>query len=498
MSREKVVVIGAGNSAMCAALSAREQGAEVVVLEASSRAMRGGNSRYAAGAMRVAFESIDELSTLLPELSEDEKHNTDFGTYTSNQYTTEQFYDDLVLASTFRADPDLIAHVVDNSLSTLRWMTTHGVSFLPLLSASFVKEGIRRFKGGTVLIANGGGVGLVEALHTAAERVGVQVRYETRARELVMRHGKVAGVEVDTPAGREVIEASTVVLACGGFQANPSWRAKYLGQGWDIAKVRGTNHNVGDGHRMAVAAGARTYGEWSGAHAVAWDRNAPEMGDPTVGDGFQKHSYDWGILVNELGERFVDEGARVRELYYATLGRAILAQPQSSAWQIFDVKSIPHLRDEYRIPQVTRVRADSIAELAHKMDVDSDRLKKTIDDYNGAIQRPELFDLSRLDGCATSGIFPPRSNWARAIEEPPFEAYHVTCGITFTYGGVKVDQEARVLDTAERPIPGLFATGEILGGLYYGNCPGGTGLTVGATFGRTAGAHAGALSLTHN
>jgi tricarballylate dehydrogenase len=286
-----------------------------------------------------------------------------------------------------------------------------------------------------------------------------------------------------------VIPADAVVLASGGFQANAAWRTRYLGPGWDLAKVRGTRFNTGDGIRMALDIGARSTGNWSGCHAVGWDRNAPEFGDRRVGDGFQKHSYPFGIMVNADGKRFVDEGADFRNLTYARYGREVLAQPRQFAWQIFDAKVSGLLRDEYRIKQVTRVTAATLEELARKLDgVDPDAFLHTVKCYNEAVQVSIPFNPNGKDGRDTEGITPPKSNWANRIDTPPFEAYMITCGITFTFGGLAIDpRTGRVLAEEGQPIPGLFACGELVGGLFYFNYPGGAGLMAGAVFGRQAG-----------
>jgi tricarballylate dehydrogenase len=283
-----------------------------------------------------------------------------------------------------------------------------------------------------------------------------------------------------------------VVLACGGFEANQEWRTRYLGPGWDLAKVRGTRFNTGDGIRMALDIGAAPYGNWSGCHAVGWERNAPEFGDLEVGDLFQKHSYPLGIMVNARGERFVDEGADIRNYTYAKYGRVILEQPSQFAWQVFDAKTIPLLRDEYRIRQVTKVSADTLEDLVKKLDgVDPAAALETITAFNGAVKTDVPFNPAVKDGRGTEGLALPKSNWANTLDEPPFEAYAVTCGITFTFGGLRIDTGGRVLDSDLEPIPGLYAAGELVGGLFYFNYPGGTGLMSGAVFGRISGAAAG-------
>jgi len=282
------------------------------------------------------------------------------------------------------------------------------------------------------------------------------------------------------------------VLASGGFEANAEWRTRYLGPGWDLAKVRGTRFNTGDGIKMALEAGAMPTGHWSGCHAVGWDRNAPDFGDLDVGDGFQKHSYPFGIMINANGRRFVDEGADFRNYTYAKYGAVVLAQPGQFAWQIFDAKVTRLLRDEYRIRQVTKVTADTLEELVRGMEgVDAATALATIGEYNRAVRTDVPFDPTVKDGRGTKGLAVPKSNWANPIDTPLFEAYAVTCGITFTFGGVRIDPGGQVIDSDGAPMPGLYAAGEMVGGLFYGNYPGGSGLTAGAVFGRIAGENAG-------
>jgi tricarballylate dehydrogenase len=293
------------------------------------------------------------------------------------------------------------------------------------------------------------------------------------------------------------VNAKAVVLASGGFEANAEWRARYLGAGWDLAKVRGTRHNTGDGIRMALDIGAEPYGHWSGSHAVAWDRNAPNYGDLAVGDGFQKHSYPFGIMVNAHGERFVDEGADFRNYTYAKYGQVILAQPGQFAWQVFDDKVKHLLRDEYRIRECTKVEAPTLDDLAAKLEgVDPRGFLATVNEYNAAVQDHVPFDPTVRDGRGTNGLAIPKTNWANRLDQPPYAAYGVTCGVTFTFGGLHVNAHAAVLDVEQSPVPGLYAAGELLGGLFYFNYPGGTGLMSGSVFGRIAGRSAGAAATT--
>lgn len=482
-----VVVVGAGNAAMCAALAARELGAEVVVLERAKKAERGGNSSFTAGAMRVAYDSVDDLLTLMPDLTEADVAGTDFGTYPA-----ERFYDDMGRVTDYRTDPELVQVLVSESYPVLRWMQGKGVRFAPAYGRqAFKRDGRFRFWGGLTIEVVGGGPGLVEAEHGAATAAGVSILYGVRAMALAHGEDGVDGVRVGVSGETATISSGSVVLACGGFQADRAWRAKYLGRDWDLAKVRGTRFNTGDGHRMAFDAGAAPAGHWSGCHAVAWDFNAPEFGDLEVGDGFQKHSYPFGILVNRHGRRFLDEGADYRNYTYAKYGRVILEQPGQFAWQVFDSTVTDLLRDEYRIREVTKVRADSVQDLAGRMgDVDVKGFVEEVESFNRAVQTEVPFDPTVLDGRRTVGLTVPKSNWANRIDNPPFLAFKVTCGITFTFGGIQITPEAAVVDHEGAPIPGLFAAGELAGGLFYHNYPGGTGLTAGSVFGRRAGSAA--------
>ena len=483
-----VVVVGAGNAAMCAAFAAREAGVDVIVLERAPQDEEGGNTRFTAGAIRFAYDGVDDLRALMPDLTDEEVARTDFG-----KYTEENFFDDMARVTENRTDPDLAELLVRRSRATLMWLRDKGVRFVPIYGRqAFKVDGRFKFWGGLTVEAWGGGPGLVEAQRAIATKQGIPVFHEARALSLVHDDDGVRGVVVRHMGTTRTVHCRAVVLAAGGFESNPEWRTRYLGPGWDLAKVRGTRFNTGDGIRMALDAGAAPCGNWSGCHAVGWDRNAPEFGDLAVGDGFQKHSYPWGIMVNANGERFVDEGADFRNYTYAKYGAVILRQPGQFAWQIFDRKVTHLLRDEYRIRQVTKVTADSLDALVAKLDdVNAQRALDTIHAYNAAVRTDVPFDPNVKDGRGTQGLAVPKSNWANTIDEPPFEAYAVSCGITFTFGGLRITTDAQVVDTDGRPMPGLYAAGELVGGLFYFNYPGGTGLMSGAVFGRIAGTSAG-------
>ncbi len=485
-----VIVIGAGNAACCAALAARESGAQVIILEAAPIDDCGGNSRYTAGAVRIVFNGVDDLVQLY-DLTDDEKKNSDFGTYTEDQY-----FDDMGRITNYRTDPDLCEILVKKSFETMVWMRKKGVKFQPPYGRqAFKVDGRFVFWGGLAVETWGGGPGLIELEHKACAREGIPIHYETPAVGLITDDSGVKGVRARSQGRTVDIRAKAVILACGGFESNAEMRARYLGPNWDLAKVRGTRYNTGVGITAAIAAGAIPHGHWSGCHAVGWDQNAPPFGDLAVGDNFQKHSYPLGIMVNANGERFVDEGADFRNYTYAKYGKVIMEQPNMFAWQIFDKKVLSMLRDEYRIKQMTKVSANTLEELVAKLDgVDAKRCLETLKAYNKAVQTDVTFNPAIKDGRGTVGLAVPKTNWANVLDTPPYEAYAITCGVTFTFGGVKIDPaNGQVEDTAGKPIPGLYAAGELVGGLFYHNYAGGSGLVSGSVFGRLAGNSAGSL-----
>lgn len=481
-----VVVVGGGNAALCSALSAREHCNKVLVLERAPEEESGGNSRFTAGMLRAVYNGVEDLRQVI-ELSDDEVARSDFGTYTE-----EQFFDDMARVTEYRCDPDLTEVLVKKSLPTLVWMRSNGVRFTAAWGRqAFNVGGKFKFWGGLTVEAVGGGPGLVDSLTQIARKKGIEIWYSARALSLIFDDDGVHGVRVKRAGKTTEVKSKSVVLAAGGFQANTEWRTRYLGPGWELAKVRGTRFNTGDAIEMALDIGAAPAGNWSGCHAVAWDRNAPEFGDLAVGDQFQKHSYPWGIYINAEGKRFVDEGADFRNYTYAKYGRVILAQPGQFAWQIFDAKVKPQLRDEYRIRQVTKRVANSLEELVRQLeDTNAENALREIQAYNRAVRTDIPFNPNVKDGRRTEGLPIPKSNWANTIDTPPFEAYAVTCGITFSFGGLKINTDAQVINTDGEPIKGLYAAGELVGGIFWFNYPGGSGLTNGAVFGRIAGAKA--------
>ncbi|MGE0426183.1 MAG: FAD-dependent tricarballylate dehydrogenase TcuA [Reyranellaceae bacterium] len=487
-SQFDVIVVGLGNAAICAALSAREQGARVLMLEKASVDERGGNSLFTAGGFRFVHDGLDDLrQDILDDLSPAEAEQIVLPTLKAQTYMH-----DLMHVTEHNSEEALAEILIGRSRDTMRWMRRNGVRFIPMFGRqSYKLNGKHHFYGGVNIEAVGGGYGLVDQLLKAAERQGIEIRYATRMTRLLQdRKGAVTGVTVKGPEGFEDLRAKSVVLACGGFEANPEMRVRYLGPGWEHCRVRGTRHNTGDGIKAALDIGAQAFGGWSTCHAVAWDISAPPFGDRVVLDNFQKHSYPIGIVVNLKGERFVDEGADFRNHTYAKYGREIMKQPLRTAIQIFDQRTIDMVRDEYRIRQVTKAEADTLEELAAKLDIDPEGLVRTVRDFNAACQ-PGDYNPAILDGVKTKGITPPKSNWALPIDQPPFTGFVVTCGITFTFGGLRINEQGEVQDVTDQTIPGLYAAGELVGGIFYGNYLGGAGLMSGAVFGRLSGRSAG-------
>jgi tricarballylate dehydrogenase len=479
-----VVVAGGGNAGFSAAHAAAERGRRVLLLEKGEPGQAGGNSFYTAGAFRIAHEGLADVADLLDP---DERHDRTV----LPAYPRAKFTADMVKVTEGRNDPVLTEVLVADSQDTLRWLHGRGLRFRLMYERQAYPdaEGRQVFWGGLAVGSTGGGKGLIEQHTEAAAKAGVEVRYGTGAVDLLRDNGSVVGVSWIDKSGRTgTVHADSVVLAAGGFEANPRLRREHLGEGWERARVRGTPLNTGDMITAAIAAGAGTHGDWGTCHSVAWDAWFPgNESNREVTNQLTRSGYPLGIVVNKRGERFVDEGADFRNYTYARYGASILAQPEGLAFQIFDATTRPQLRtEEYDLPGASVVVADTFDELAARMDVDAETLQRTIRGFNAAIDRTVPLDLAVLDGRAAH-VEPPKSNWAIPLETPPYYAFPVTCGITFTFGGLRADTHGRVLDGSGRPIPGLFVCGEMLGGLFSGNYPGGTGLTSGAVFGRRAG-----------
>jgi tricarballylate dehydrogenase len=485
MTDYDVIVVGAGNAALSAAVSARNSGAtRVLVLEKAPEPLRGGNTHYSGGLLRIAFDRPEDILELAPKARELEGFVEGI-----EPYPCDAFWSDLRLMTGARADPELGEILISKSYETARWMAEQGIRFEPAITLGAVKVGgVIRWPRGAILRAVNEGVGLSRMWFAAAQRRGVEIHYGSGAIALVRdSRGRVSGVTVRDADGIHDVAARAIVLGCGGFEANAAWRAQYLGRPWDHAKVRGTMYNQGDGLRMAFEIGAMPWGQWSGCHATPINAAAPAFGDRQLTDKTNRLSYIYGVMVNRMGLRFVDEGEDQALFTYAKFGGAILNQPGGIAYQIFDSKVKALLEPRYSTSEP--IVADRLDELIRKLDVEHETAVRTLNEYNAAAGGG-AFDPARRDGMAARGLTPPKSNWAQKIDTAPFYAYPVTGGITFSFGGLKVDSRARAIGTDWNPIPGLYACGEMVGGIFHGNYPGGSGLMSGAVFGRVAGASA--------
>ncbi|HEY7322589.1 MAG TPA: FAD-dependent tricarballylate dehydrogenase TcuA [Candidatus Binatia bacterium] len=476
-----VIVVGAGNAGLSAALAAEQMGTRVLLLDKCPKANRGGNTRFSGGGFRFTYNGIDDMRPMLPDLSDEEALMLEVGSYRASD-----FFDDVMQVTEYAADKKLTHLLVDQSYDTARWLTDMNVKWILSASTHAVKVGGKiRFPSGRVISINDGGLGLVETLFATAEKKGIDITYEAKATGFFTdQKGMVTGVRIQTPEGVKEISGRAVVIAAGGFEANPEMRARYLGTGWDLVKVRGSRYNSGEALNFTLAFGAQPTGHWSGCHAVLVDSEAPDVEAAYE----HRYSYPYGIMVDINGRRFVDEGEDFFSYTYAKCGREVLRLPWRTAYQIFDSKTRPLLRSEYN--RGSYVFADSIEALVKKLPgLDWENVVKTVEDFNSAVSDVP-FDPAKRDGKCTKGISPIKSNWAQRLDTPPYYAFAVTCGITFTFGGIGITEKGEVLDTSGNVIRRLFAAGEITGGSFYHNYPGGSGLMKGAVFGRLAGTSA--------
>ncbi|GAA4490178.1 FAD-dependent tricarballylate dehydrogenase TcuA [Actinoallomurus oryzae] len=480
-----VIVVGGGNAGFSAAHAASERGARVLLLEKAPAEEAGGNSFYTAGAFRVAFDDIADLADLLDPATTGRMAET-----VVPAYPASAFEHDMERVTDGRCDPVLTKLLVTRSAETLRWLAGKGLRWrLMYERQSYVSHGKWVFFGGLYIGSVDGGKGLIGQHTEAARREGVRIRYGAHVDRLDL--GAERGVAYrDADGTRHTVTADAIVLAAGGFEADPDMRARHMGEEWRHAYVRGCPTNTGDLLRLALEAGAAPYGDWTSCHSTAWDAGAdPAGGDRVLTNQLTRQSYPIGIVVNRDGRRFLDEGADYRNYTYAKYGREILKQPGGRAFQLFDAKTRPLLRaEEYDSTPITGAEAGSLDELAAELGIDPAGLARTVREFNESIVDVP-FDPAVKDGRAAH-VEPPKSNWAQALDTPPYYGYSVGCGITFTFGGLHIDESANVLDGDGRPIEGLYAAGEMVGGLFSGNYPGGSGLTSGAVFGRLAGHHA--------
>ena len=481
---KKIIIVGSGNAALCAGIASLEKGADVTIYEKADKKMSGGNTKYTAGAMRFAYDNGEQLIPLLKNKSDIRLKNTDFGSYSKKQFSLDllNFNDGRDLSN----EQNIL---VSKSFETMEWLASYNVKFEPIFSRqSFLKDGKHIFWGGLTLASENEGLGLFNQELSAFLALGGVINYESPVTELVFENSKVAGVLVNNKS----IQADSVILASGGFEANDDLRKLYIGKDWGAAKVRGTPHNTGDGLIMALSIGAMKHGLYDGCHATPMDLHMKNYGgldlEPSERKNYRKICYFLGIMVNAEGKRFLDEGKNFRNYTYAQYGRKVLEQSGNFAWQIFDSKVFDLLYEEYRFHDAHFVEGTTIDEIIYKLEgVDKNEVKKTIKEYNDSIDTKIEFDPTILDGKSTKGLKISKSNWAQKLDQGPFKAFPVTGGITFTYGGLKVSENGSVINIDNKPIKGLFACGELIGGVFFNGYPGGSGLTSGAVFGRIAG-----------
>lgn len=482
-----IIVIGGGSAAFDAAVSARKAGAKkIVMLEKAPEAEYGGNARYSGTGFRFVHEGAKEIRKLIPDVPEET-----FSRMHIPAYTAADFVADLDLMTQGAMDPELKHVLVNESNRAVHWMAEVGIKWEPLKEHAKVGDKLFFERGIAVHVA-GGGIGQLEQWRRIAEGLGIEIRFDSPVCGFLGDLRRIEGVRVSGPNGQYEIKAKAVIACAGGFQASPEMRARYLAGPTDLMRVRGTKHDTGEVLSMLLALGARAAGQWQSGHMSPIDANAPPFETPQHKDGRgntqSRYDYPFGISVNSLGERFFDEGEAQHSYTYAKTGRAVLMQPGARAYQIYDQTGIACRRYPYH--EATFEEAGSIRELAQKIGLTAEVLEHTIAEFNRAVpETAPKFDPTKPDGRATKGLKIPKSNWATKIHEAPFRAYPVTCGITFTFGGLKVNKNAQVVNTMDQPIKGLFASGDIIG-LFFHNYPSFTGQTRNAVFGRLAGAAA--------
>ena len=480
-----VIVVGGGNAACAAAVSARESGAKkVLLLEKAPRNQRGGNTHFSGAIFRFVFNKVEELDRFVPTV-EDEYPGFHAGVPV---YPKDAFREDLMRVTEGRSDPELSELLIDASYDTTCWMQDVAKHEFELArSVMGIKVGnTYKWPRGAIVRTVHEGVGLSATWFKAADAMGVEVRYEAHVLELMQdSSGRVSGVVVRGEDGVQRLEAKAVVLACGGFETNPEWRTRYLGQEWGHAKVRGSNFNYGDGLKMALDLGAMPWGHWGGCHATPIVADAPDYGMRNLTDKTNRLSYPYSVMLNAEGKRWVDEGADFNAFTYAKYGGLILKQTKGTVYQIFDSKVVDMLEPRYKTSEP--FRSDTLEGLVKQLPIDQKQAQRTLDEFNAAAARGGPFNPAALDGLHTDGLNPPKTNWAQKLDTPPYLCWAVTGGITFTFGGLKINKDAQVISTGWKPIEGLYCAGEMVGGLFHYNYPLGTGLVSGAVFGRIAG-----------
>jgi tricarballylate dehydrogenase len=450
-----VLVIGGGNAALCAAISARRAGASVLVLEGAPKFYRGGNTRHTRN-MRCAHDAATDILT--------------------GPYTEEEFWNDLLVVTGGQTDEELAKFMIRESKEILGWVVEQGVRWQPSLGGTLSL-------GRTNSFFLGGGRAMLNALYLTAEKLGVDILYDAEVLGLEIDNGMFLSAALKQGDGRVSVRASALVAAAGGFEANIEWLKEYWGDAADNFLIRGTPYNRGSILKMLLAKGVQEIGDPTQCHAVAIDARAPKFDGGII---TRHDSVVFGIVVNKHAERFYDEGEDIWPKRYAIWGRLVAAQPDQIAYIIFDSTVVTSFMPTLFPP----IGAPTIAELAGKLELDPAALEKTLADFNAAVQ-PGTFDHTILDDCRTEGVTPPKTHWARKIETAPFLAYPVRPGITFTYLGTRVNKQSRMLMKDGKPAANMFAAGEIMAGNVLGKgYAAGIGMTIGSVFGRVAGREA--------
>ncbi|KAI0693228.1 hypothetical protein BC835DRAFT_1306840 [Cytidiella melzeri] len=500
------IVVGSGHAGSCAALAASDAGlSRVLIIDKCPEGWVGGNGYFTAGAHRTVHNGLDDLLPIVHNVDVDIASEIDM-----DPYTAEDFTSDIMRLGGGRSDPALVKAVVDGSRDAIGWLAERvKMPFhLSFNRQAYLVNGRQKFWGGMVLSVQDGGKGVIKAHQEALKSAGVETWFETPAVELICANGGIVGLMVLRKGQLLRLTSPSVILACGGYEASVKLRGKYLGEDWKRAKVRGTPYNTGDGLAIASSIGAALKGDFRGCHSTCWDADAPsDGGDRALSNQFTKSGYPLGLMLNTRGVRFVDEGEDFRNYTYAKFGREILVQPGGFVFQVWDSRVVGWLRkEEYGDDVVRKMWAKTPEELAEKLEKEGLESKtqfiQTLTEYNEAVHAfaaentARRWDPAVKDGLSTQSsrqsLAIPKTNWALPLEQPPYLAVKVSCGITFTFGGLAIDPETAVVlsESTNKPIPGLFCAGELVGGLFYSNYPGGSGLTAGAVLGIMAGREA--------
>ena len=482
-----VIIVGTGNAGFAAAVSASENGAKVLMLEKASEDYMGGNSALTIH-MRFAYNSFSDL---LPLVKDDKQtynklYNKKLQELSEvvTEYTESDYLKDIMNVTSGKSDKILSKELVTNSLPTIKWMNKLGHLWSPTFDNP---------TSANVVSFNGKGYGLIQRWKKIALNKGVNIKYNHQVIDLIKNNEDIiSGVVAKTNNENKIYYANSVILACGSFESNAQMRAKYLGEQWRNVKLRGIPNNTGEGLEMAISHGAIPYDDWSTCHASPQDINRPDYdlpGENKSGDYWSRYAYPFSIMVNINGNRFIDEGETWRGLTYAKTGKAILEQKNNMAFQLFDSKHVKAgVLKKYKNP--TKYQAGTLIDLANKIKItDKENFINNINTFNKAVQSGN-YNPHKLDGKKVKNIFPSRSNWALPLDNPPYLAYPVICGMTFCYGGLKTSINGELINKNGDIINGLYAVGEMLGGLWYNNYPSGGGMMAGAVFGKKAGKHA--------